>query len=190
MENIKDKINAQKFKCGEAGLNNINEDNPNDMCLKKKTSVDNKTLNNETTIDLQNKTFEDKEIKNFYYIDKTKMTLNKLKDGRSVFHNKTELQEYDSNDPLFNQKFIEFRQLFFENLLLNENFQEEMKQPLTIQSALFSTFVYEDDFLEPIIQAFKLPSIIPPVLSNLFPLPPSVFFNLSNSVIRKLPLLK
>jgi hypothetical protein len=161
MENIKDKINAQKFKCGEAGLNSINEDNlTNDMCLKKKTSVDNKTLSNETTIDMQNKTFEDKEIKNFYYIDKTKMTLNKLKDGRRVFHNKTELQEYDSNDPLFNQKFIEFRQLFFENLLLTENFKEEMKQPLTIQSALFSTFVYEDDFLEPIIQAFKLPSII------------------------------
>ena len=96
----------------------------------------------------------------FYYINKNKLKLDDLKNGRRIFHNKTELSQYNSNDPDFNKHFIEFRQLFFENLLLNEDFTENAKQPLTIQSAVFSTFVYDEEFIEPMINAFKLKSII------------------------------
>ena len=96
----------------------------------------------------------------FYYINKNKLKLDDLKNGTRIFHNKTELSEYNSNDPDFNKHFIEFRQLFFENLLLNEDFTENAKQPLTIQSAVFSTFVYDEEFIEPMINAFKLKSII------------------------------
>ena len=99
-------------------------------------------------------------ISSFYYINKNKLTLADLKNGRRIFHNKTELSQYDPNNREFNQHFIEFRQLFFENLLLNDDFTENIKQPLTIQSAVFSTFVYDGDFIEPLINAFKLKSII------------------------------
>ena len=111
----------------------------------------------------ENEEIYDKEIKisSFYYINKNKTKLSDLKNGRRIFQNKTEISEYDENNIEFNKNFIEFRQLLFENLLLKEDLTDNSKnERKTIESAIFSSFVYEDDFLEPIINAFKLPSII------------------------------
>jgi tyrosyl-DNA phosphodiesterase-1 len=100
-------------------------------------------------------------IKYFNYENKNKITLNSLKNGKRIFYNKTELTEYNENDPEFNQHFIEFRQLLFENLLLTEDLKDNSKnEKKTIESALFSTFVYEAEFIEPMIKTFKLPTII------------------------------
>ena len=52
----------------------------------------------------------------------------------------SKLKEYDAT-PNFNQHFLEFRQLFHENLMLTENFTENENERITVQSALFSTFV-------------------------------------------------
>ena len=54
------------------------------------------------------------------YKNSNKITRDSLRNGRRIFNNKTELAEYDQNDPEFNKNFIEFRQLFFEDLLLTE----------------------------------------------------------------------
>ncbi|MCQ2821525.1 MAG: tyrosyl-DNA phosphodiesterase 1 [archaeon] len=100
------------------------------------------------------------EINSFYYLNKNKLSLSDLKDGRRIFHNKTELKRYDSNDPLFNQHFLEFRQLLCENLMLKEDFSFNEEERPNAQSALFSTFVYEPEFIEPMIEAFKIKTLI------------------------------
>ena len=98
------------------------------------------------------------------YKNYNKITLASLRNGRRIFNNKTELTEYDSNDPDFNKNFIEFRQLFFEDLLLTEDLKDDSEndvlKKVRAQSALFSTFIYDGDFIEPFINQFKMPSII------------------------------
>ena len=99
------------------------------------------------------------------YTNNKKITRDDLKNGRRIFNNKTELKPYDENDPEFNKKFIEFRQLFFENLLLTEDFKDDsdirnVHSKIRAKSAIFSTFVYEGEFIEPFINQFKMPSII------------------------------
>ena len=94
-----------------------------------------------------------------------KISRDDLKNGHRIFNNKTELKKYDENDPEFNKNFIEFRQLFFENLLLTEELKddskiENIKNKIRASSALFSTFIYDGEFIEPFINKFKLPSII------------------------------
>ena len=104
---------------------------------------------------------KDIQISSFYYINKNKTTLSDLKNGRRIFQNKTDLSAYNENDIEFNKNFIEFRQLLFENLLLKEDLTDNSKnEKKTIESALFSSFCYENEFLEPMINTFKLPSII------------------------------
>lgn len=135
----------------------------NEAKFKKKKSKQSLTIDitNQTNINTKDTPIPKYiTIKEFYYIDKNKQTLASLKNGRRIFNNKTELSSYNSLDNQFNQSFIEFRQLFFENLLLSKDFSENLKESLTIQSALFSTFVYDKEFIEPLINTFKLKSII------------------------------
>ena len=98
------------------------------------------------------------------YKNSNPITLNSLRNGRRIFNNKTELSPYDSNDPEFNKNFIEFRQLFFEDLLLTEDLKDDSENnvlnKVRAQSALFSTFIYDGEFIEPFINQFKMPSII------------------------------
>ena len=98
------------------------------------------------------------------YKNSNPITLNSLRNGRRIFNNKTELTAYDSNDPEFNKNFIEFRQLFFEDLLLTEELKDDSENnvinKVRAQSALFSTFIYDGEFIEPFINQFKMPSII------------------------------
>ena len=99
------------------------------------------------------------------YFNHNQITREDLKNGRRIFNNKTELKPYDENDPEFNKNFIEFRQLFFENLLLTEDLKDDsdiknIHSKVRAQSALFSTFIYDGEFIEPFINQFKMPSII------------------------------
>ena len=98
------------------------------------------------------------------YKNSNPITLKSLRNGRRIFNNKTELSPYDSNDPEFNKNFIEFRQLFFEDLLLTEDLKDDsennVQNKIRAQSTLFSTFIYDGEFIEPFINQFKMPSII------------------------------
>lgn len=99
------------------------------------------------------------------YTNRNQISRDDLKNGRRIFNNKTELKPYDDNDPEFNKYFIEFRQLFFENLLLTEDLKDDsdiknIHSKVRAQSALFSTFIYDGEFIEPFINQFKMPSII------------------------------
>ena len=98
------------------------------------------------------------------YKNSNPISLDSLKNGRRIFNNKTELTAYDSNDPEFNKNFIEFRQLFFEDLLLTKDLKDDSENnvinKVRAQSALFSTFIYDGEFIEPFINQFKMPSII------------------------------
>ena len=98
------------------------------------------------------------------YKNSNPTTLDSLKNGRRIFNNKTELAAYDSNDPEFNKNFIEFRQLFFEDLLLTKDLKDDSENnvinKIRAQSALFSTFIYDGEFIEPFINQFRMPSII------------------------------
>ena len=98
------------------------------------------------------------------YTNSNPITRESLKNGRRIFNNKTELAAYDQNDPEFNKNFIEFRQLFFEDLLLTEDLKDDSENnvlnKVRAQSALFSTFIYDGEFIEPFINQFKMPSII------------------------------
>jgi tyrosyl-DNA phosphodiesterase-1 len=95
-------------------------------------------------------------IKTIYYINANKMKVCDLKDGRRIFNNKTELNGYQG----FRENFIEFRQLFFENLLLNEDFRENLKEEWKLESAIFSTFCYEEDFILPLIKRYNLKTLL------------------------------
>ncbi len=121
-------------------------------------------------LSLPNNPSPTKEAKNILlsyinYKNSTKITRNSLRNGRRIFNNKTELSSYDQNDPEFNKNFIEFRQLFFEDLLLTEDLKDDsdiknIHSKVRASSALFSTFIYDGEFIEPFINQFKLPSII------------------------------
>lgn len=95
-------------------------------------------------------------ISNIYYINGNKLTIKDLKDGRRIFNNKTEFMEFSG----FKENFIEFRQLLFENLLLNEDLTDNLKEKWTMESAIFSTFCYDAEFIEPLIKKFKIKSLI------------------------------
>lgn len=95
-------------------------------------------------------------IKTIYYINANKLTRNDLKDGRRIFNNKTEMSGYAG----FQENFIEFRQLFYENLRLNEDFTDNPNEKWTMESAIFSTFCYDEEFIEPLIMMYKLKSLI------------------------------
>ena len=99
------------------------------------------------------------------YTNYNPITRDDLKNGRRIFNNKTELKPYDDNDPEFNKNFIEFRQIFFEDLLLTEDLKDDSdistaRFKTRASSALFSTFIYDGEFIEPLINQFKMPSII------------------------------
>lgn len=94
-------------------------------------------------------------ISAFYYINANPLTVNDLKNGRRIFNNKTEFSGYQ-----FKENFIEFRQLLFENLMLNSDFTDNSKEQWTMESAIFSTFCYEDDFIEPLIKQHKIKTLI------------------------------
>jgi tyrosyl-DNA phosphodiesterase 1 len=95
-------------------------------------------------------------IKTIYYINANKLTRDDLKDGRRIFNNKTEMSGYAG----FQENFIEFRQLFYENLRLNEDFTDNPSEKWTMESAVFSTFCYDDEFIEPLIMMNKIKSLI------------------------------
>jgi tyrosyl-DNA phosphodiesterase-1 len=118
--------------------------------------IERKSVNFELLSDEENLEFEEEKPKlSFYYINENKLTVNDLKDGRRIFNNKTESSKYE-----FRENFIELRQLLFENLLLNEDFSENLNEKWTMQSAIFSTFCYDKDFIEPIIKQYKFPTLI------------------------------
>jgi len=88
-----------------------------------------------------------------------------LKNGHRIFNNKTKLNLYDNNDPEFNKNFIEFSQLFFEDLLLTDELKDDfnintVENKARASSALLSTFIYDGEFIEPLINHLKMPSII------------------------------
>lgn len=95
-------------------------------------------------------------ISNIYYINGNKLTVNDLKDGRRIFNNKTEFLDFAE----FKDNFLDFRQLLYENLLLNEDFSENLKEKWTMASAIFSTFCYDAEFIEPLINKFNIKTVI------------------------------
>jgi hypothetical protein len=90
-----------------------------------------------------------------YYTNGNATILSDLKNGRRIFNNKTELSGYE-----YRENFIEFRQLLFPNLLLNENFSENLSEQWSLESAIFSTFSYDPEFIEPLIEKYKIKTII------------------------------
>jgi tyrosyl-DNA phosphodiesterase-1 len=95
-------------------------------------------------------------IAQIYYINGNKLTVGDLKDGRRIFNNKTERTGFSG----FRPNFIEFRQLLFENLLLTSDFEENLQEKWTIESALFSTFCYDEEFIEPLVSQYKIKTLI------------------------------
>lgn len=101
------------------------------------------------------KELEKEEASKVIHKDKV-ITLSELKNGRRIFNNKTEATGYD----FFNKDFIEFRQLIYENLLLTEDLKENIKEKFTLKSALLCTFVYDESMFEPLIEKFKIKTMI------------------------------
>ena len=79
-----------------------------------------------------------------------------LTSGKLFFNNKTEFTGYDIAD----KYFIEFRQLLYPRLLLTDDLKEETTQAFEIESCLISSFVYESDMIEPLLNKFKVKSLI------------------------------
>ena len=147
------------------GLNNSDEEE-----IPKKTKIKSKSKNKkvkEKKIIKKIPLNEEPKIPLSFlnYTNSNPISRDDLKNGRRIFNNKTELKPYDDNDPEFNKNFIEFRQLFFENLLLTEDLKDDsdiknVHSKVRAESALFSTFIYDGEFIEPFINQFKMPSII------------------------------
>ena len=78
--------------------------------------------------------------------------LQQLKDGRRIFNNRTIYTGFDSG---YINHFLEFRQLLYENLLLNQELLPNNDESFTLESAVFSTFCYDPDFIEPLINRYK-----------------------------------
>jgi len=99
------------------------------------------------------------------YTNYNPITRDDLKSGRRIFNNKTKLNPYDNNDPEFNKNFIDFHQLFYEDLLLSDDLKDDfnistVRTKTRASSALFSTFIYDGEFIESLVNGFKMPSII------------------------------
>lgn len=151
---------GKKSKKSKADLNNadgVTYKIPSDL------NDDNGDSNNNTRIDgnkEEDKKMTENDIK--YLVLKLRnntdsFILSDLKNGKRIFNNKTEIEK---NYSKFNKRFIEFKQLLYPNLLLNEDLTENNSEVWTMQSALFSTFVIEDDFIYPLIFKNKLKTII------------------------------
>ena len=136
---------------------------PSKKSKSKSKSIPKKALNLDPS-PLKQKKSQNILLSYITYKNSNPITLDSLKNGRRIFNNKTELTAYDSNDPEFNKNFIEFRQLFFEDLLLTKDLKDDSENnvinKIRAQSALFSTFIYDGEFIEPFINQFKMPSII------------------------------
>ena len=143
-----------------------NSSNEDEIPKKKKIITKSKNENDKKIVKKISEIKEQKIPLSFInYTNKNPISRDELKNGRRIFNNKTELKPYDENDPEFNKNFIEFRQLFFENLLLTEDLKDDsdiknIHSKVRASSALFSTFIYDGEFIEPFINQFKLPSII------------------------------
>jgi tyrosyl-DNA phosphodiesterase-1 len=123
-------------------------------CKNGKVEIDAVSLTDES---LELDEFADRpRIKTIYYINKNKLTVKDLKDGRRIFNNKTERTGYSG----FKPNFIEFRQLLFENLLLKTDFTENLQENWMLESAIFSTFCYDEEFIEPLISQYKIKTLI------------------------------
>ena len=145
-------------------LNSDEDEIPKKKKIKSKSKTKKEKKVSKKIIQNQN---ENKKIPLSFisYTNYNPITRDDLKNGRRIFNNKTELKPYDENDPEFNKNFIEFRQLFFENLLLTEDLKDDsdiknVHSKVRAESALFSTFIYDGEFIEPFINQFKMPSII------------------------------
>lgn len=118
--------------------------------------------NSEINIDFKNVSIENdlnnsKNFMNTNMVNKgKKLTVNSLKDGRRLFKNKNEFTKYD----FFDKTFIEFRQLLYPNLLLNENFTDNINETFSLEACLLSSFVYDNTMLESMFTKFKVKAII------------------------------
>ena len=145
-------------------LNNIDEEE-DEIPKKKKIKSKSKPKQEKPSKKMSENKQQNIPLSFLYYKNSNQISRNDLKNGRRIFNNKTELKAYDENDPEFNKNFIEFRQLFFENLLLTEDLKDDsdiknIHSKVRAESALFSTFIYDGEFIEPFINQFKMPSII------------------------------
>ncbi len=103
----------------DIGDKNINQSN-----TKKKKYSHNNPNNSENTNPLSPVKYK---ISLFYYINSNKLTIQDLKDGRRIFNNKTQFISSSNNGNFeFKENFIDFQQLFYENLLLNKDFTEKI----------------------------------------------------------------
>ena len=141
--------------------------NSNDEEIPKKKKIKSKSPKKKEKLSKKVSNTKEKKIPLSFlnYTNHNQISRDDLKNGHRIFNNKTELKPYDENDPEFNKNFIEFRQLFFENLLLTEDLKDDsdiknIHSKVRAQSALFSTFIYDGEFIEPFINQFKMPSII------------------------------
>lgn len=79
--------------------------------------------------------------------------LEKLKDGRRIYNNRTIYTGFDNNHI---KHFLEFKQLMYENLLLNDDLSSNKDEKLTVQSAIFSTFCFDPEFIIPFVDKHKI----------------------------------
>ncbi len=86
------------------------------------------------------------------YLYEPKSKLEELKDGRRIFNNRSVYTGFDGE---YINYFLEFRQLLYENLLFNEKLSPNINEPFTLESAIFSTFCYDPEFIEPLIDRYK-----------------------------------
>ncbi len=86
------------------------------------------------------------------YLFEPKSKLEELKDGRRIFNNRCMYTGFDGG---YTNHFLEFRQLLHENLLFNENLLPDNTEPFTLESAIFSTFCYDPEFITPLIDRYK-----------------------------------
>jgi tyrosyl-DNA phosphodiesterase-1 len=80
-----------------------------------------------------------------------------LKNGRRIFNNKN---SYCKFKEYFNDKFIDFYQLFYEDLKLNEDLKENIDEVVGVISMIASTYTYETSFIEPLILTNQIKAII------------------------------
>ena len=78
--------------------------------------------------------------------------LEKIKDGRRIFNNRTIYTGFEGG---YLENFLEFKQLLYENLLFTEKLSNNSKEKFSMESAIFSTFVYDPEFILPLIKNHK-----------------------------------
>lgn len=160
-------INARKDKISNPNKSNKNfeldsqkneniydEDNLDGLNLQFEEFTENVNLDDK----IKNDSYPNRpKISTIYYINKNQITVEDLKDGRRIFNNKTELSGYNKT---IKQHYIEFRQLLFPNLLLNDEFSDNLQEKWAMESAIFCTFNYDEEFIEPLISKYNIKSLI------------------------------